>query len=199
MDPFVGLIGGERDVGVASAEFGEGGTFPWFDLTTVLDELGCVEPGGEAGEGAAGVDLRELVVVTDEHDLAAGMLGVVEELGELAGTDHGGFVDDHHRAAVELEVVGVVEMAEEPVEGHRGDGGAMFEFCGGAGSQRAADHAIAGGFPRFACRAEHVGLAGPRGAFDDVDAGTGAGDLPRACAPARRRATDGCRSRLRTR
>ena len=54
---------------------------------------------GEGGEHAAGFDRGELVVVTDQDDFGVGVAGVVEEPGEFAGADHGGFVDDDDRAA----------------------------------------------------------------------------------------------------
>ena len=41
----------------------------------------------------------ELVVVADEHDFGVAVAGVVEEPGEFAGPDHGGFVDNDDRAA----------------------------------------------------------------------------------------------------
>src|SRR5258707_1015102 len=48
----------------------------------------------ERGEGAAGVDLGELAVVTDEDDLGAVRACEVEELCELTGPNHACFVDD---------------------------------------------------------------------------------------------------------
>ena len=88
MDPLMSLVGSESAVGVAGAELCESVTFPGFDLATVLDQLGRVQPGREALECAAGVDFGELVVVTHEHDLGASRLGVVEEPGELACAHH---------------------------------------------------------------------------------------------------------------
>ena len=65
----------------------------------------------------------------------------------------------------------------EPVKGHRWDTGTVLQFGGGAGGERAADDPTPGGFPGLTCGAEHIGLAGPGCAFNDVHARTGPGDL----------------------
>jgi len=78
------------------AELGERFSFPGVVLAAVLGELDRLETHGEGGEGAAGVDLGELVMVADEDDLGAVSVGVVEETGQLAGADHGRFVDHDH-------------------------------------------------------------------------------------------------------
>ena len=93
MDAAVVLVGAEGPVGGAGAEAGQGLAFPVGVLASVLVEFDRAEAGGQAGEGAAGVDLGELVVVADEHDFGVGGVGVVEEFGELAGTDDRGLVD----------------------------------------------------------------------------------------------------------
>ncbi len=85
---------------------------PRLDLAAVVDEVAGVEPPGDGGERAAGFDLGELAVVTDEYDLRVGLGGVVEEPGELAGSDHGGFVDDDDVAIGQPGCVGTVEVDE---------------------------------------------------------------------------------------
>ena len=86
----------DRLVDLAGAELGERVPFDRILLATVLDELDCAEPFAEAGERAAGFDLGELARITDQHDLGVGVVGVVEEPGEFAGSDHRGFVRDDH-------------------------------------------------------------------------------------------------------
>ena len=88
-------------VGVAGAELGEGWLVDGVVLAAVFGEDDGGESAEEAGEGAAGFDLGELVVVADEDDFGVGGAGVVEEAGESAGVDHGGFVDDEHACARE--------------------------------------------------------------------------------------------------
>ena len=125
------------------------------------------------GEEAAGFDLGELVVVADEDELDLEGLGVVEELGEVAGADHGGFVDhedrwiwrDGRESAFEGEVAGARAMV---VEG-------MPEPASSSAAARAARAQPRTRMPLAsqASRAasKRVGLAGARAADDDLDAG----------------------------
>src|SRR5207244_2114800 len=136
--------------GVAVAELGQGVAFPAFSLPAVLGELDGVKAGGEGGEGAAGFDLGELVVVADEDDLGAVAPGVVEEPGELAGADHGRFVDDEDAAGREAGGVGPFEVGQESGQGGGGDAGAVLEFGGGPGGEGGAEHPVAGGLPGVA-------------------------------------------------
>src|SRR5947209_3845246 len=98
MDASVGLVRLERSVGITTSQLGKCGAFPGFDLALVLCELAGVEAGGEAGEGAAGVDLGQLMMVPDQHDLGVCSLGVGEESCEGAGADHGRLVHHDDRA-----------------------------------------------------------------------------------------------------
>ncbi|MDP8929817.1 MAG: hypothetical protein M3O70_14915 [Actinomycetota bacterium] len=66
-------------------------------------------------------DLGQLVVVADQYNLGVGTLGVVQKAGEGGGPDHGGLIDDEHRAGSEAPVLRVVEVCEQPVDGHRPD------------------------------------------------------------------------------
>ncbi len=134
-DAVVGVVGGERLVDVASTEPGERVAFPGFLLASVLFEGDGGEPPGEAVEEPAGVDRAELLRVADEHDLRPSSRRGVEEHGELAGADHGGFVDDDHGAVVELEgPVGELEGPER--EGVGRDRGLGLELRGGGRGQR---------------------------------------------------------------
>ena len=161
----------ERERGVAVVELGECVAFDWVAVAAVLGEADRVEPLGEGGEDAAGFDRGELVVVTDQDDLGVGAAGVVDEPCELAGADHGGFVDHHDRAAGEAGLGVAVERAEEAVEAARRDPGIGLELGGGAGGERAADDRVAGAFPHLAGDRQRVGLAGTGGTDDHRYAG----------------------------
>ncbi len=67
---------------------------PRLMLAANLAQLMLGKPFGERMEGAAGLDLRELAVVADEHELRAGTHGGLGEPCEVAGADHPGLVDD---------------------------------------------------------------------------------------------------------
>jgi hypothetical protein len=63
---------------------------------------------GQVGAGehaAAGFDRRELVRVADENRFGAGCCGGGQELAEVIGPDHGGFVDDDQALTAELQLV----------------------------------------------------------------------------------------------
>ena len=68
-------VGGEGCIGVAVPEFVERGLFPAVLLPPVVGELDRRQSGGEGTEQPAGVDLGQLVWVTDQNDLD--LLGVV--------------------------------------------------------------------------------------------------------------------------
>jgi hypothetical protein len=91
-----------RDDG-AVAVVVDGALLPGFDLPAVHRQLRGAQPPPEGTEPAAGVDRGELPVVADQDDLAAGLVGVVEQRSELAGAKHGGLVDHQHRPGVQLE------------------------------------------------------------------------------------------------
>ncbi len=85
-------------------------------LASVLGQRDRWDAVGDGGEGAAGVDLGELAGVADQDELGPGVVGGVDEAGEVAGADHGGFVDDEHGAFVEEGPPGV-EDADDAVDG----------------------------------------------------------------------------------
>ena len=72
-DVAVVVVGAEPGEGVAVAQFVERGVFPLGVLAAVDGQLGDVgaEEVDGGGEHAAGADLGELVVVTDEDHLGA--------------------------------------------------------------------------------------------------------------------------------
>ena len=152
--------------GVSVAELGECVAFDWVAVAAVLGEADRVGPSGEGGEDAAGVDRGKLVVVTDQDDLGVGAAGVVDEPCELAGADHGGFVDHHDRAAGEAGLGVAVERAEEAVQAARRDPGIGLELGGGAGGEGASDDRVAVAFPHLPGDGQRVGLAGTGGTDD---------------------------------
>ena len=97
---------------------------------------------GDGGEGAAGVDLGELAGVADQDELGPCVVGGVDEAGEVAGADHGGFVDDEHGAVVEEGPTGV-EDADDAVDGLGRDAGAGLEFGRGSSRERGAEDRVA--------------------------------------------------------
>lgn len=121
----IGVVGGDDSpvsvesghcrLDVAGAEFGGGLSFDAVSLAAVLGEGVGFESGRERAEESACVDFRELSVVADEHDLGRCLVGAVDDVGELAGADHCGFVDDEHGLSVEAFVSGV-ERPDEAVD-----------------------------------------------------------------------------------
>ena len=59
--------------------------------------------GAELGEhAAAGFDRGELMCVADQDGLGSGCGGGGEQLAQVVGADHGGFIDDHQGVRPEL-------------------------------------------------------------------------------------------------
>jgi len=67
-------------------------------LSAVLGQGDGGQLAGQGPECSAGGELGELAVVPDQHQLPAGPGGDVQELGEVAGAEHAGLVDDQHPA-----------------------------------------------------------------------------------------------------
>ena len=107
--------------------------------------------------------------VADEHELGAGGLDVVDELGELAGADHPGLVDDEDGSRGEELAWTVAEVGEQGVDAGGVDPGAVAQLERGAAGERRADHLVAFGLPCLARGVERVGLAGAGLADDDRD------------------------------
>jgi hypothetical protein len=103
------------------------------NLPAVLSQADGPEPDGQATEGAAGVDLRQLGGVADQHDLGAAAVGVVQDLGEEAGADHARLVDDQHRVAAQPWRLGILQVQQQPADGAALDAGAVGQFFGRLG------------------------------------------------------------------
>ena len=89
---------------VTVAEVVERGVFPLVALASVDREFaGAVAERVERGsESAASGDLGKLVVIADEDHLRSGCVGAGDDLVEVDGAAHAGFVDDHDRVRVEV-------------------------------------------------------------------------------------------------
>ena len=103
-DPVVMLVAVERGVDVPCAQLRECAAFPSFGLAAVLGERDGFGSGGEAVEESAGVDRVQLSRVADEHNFRLGVVGGVEEEGELTGAGHRCFINDERRPRVEGQV-----------------------------------------------------------------------------------------------
>ena len=90
---------------VAAAQGSECLAVPWLVLTTNFMKLGRAHAIGQCPKGTAGVDLGELPVVADEHQLRFGPRGCARERGKVPSADHPGLVDDEHGVALQLRAV----------------------------------------------------------------------------------------------
>ena len=128
--PVVGPVGGHGLLDQAGADQLQGLAFPGLVLAAVLGQLAGAEAETEGAEAAAGVDRGQLPVIADQHHLGPGLLGVLEEAGQLAAAEHAGLIHHQHRPAVQL-LAAAVQVGQEPVAGGhlleplglQGDGG----------------------------------------------------------------------------
>jgi hypothetical protein len=98
----MGLVGGHGLLHQPRADQLEGFAFPGLLLAAVLGQLAGADSEPEGAEAAPGVDRRQLPVITDQHHLCPGLLGMVEEAGQLAAAQHAGLVHHQHRPGVQL-------------------------------------------------------------------------------------------------
>jgi hypothetical protein len=112
----MGPVGGHRLLDQPVTDQLQGLAFPGLVLAAVLGQLAGAEAEPEGAEAAAGVDGGQLPVVTDQHHLGLGAVGVLQEPGELAAAQHAGLIDHQHRPGVQL-LLSSVEVAQEPVAG----------------------------------------------------------------------------------
>ncbi len=89
-------IGRQCGVDVTLAQVLDRLAFPWLGLPAVLRQRGCAKSQPESPKPSACLDGSELLVIANEHDLTAGVLGVVEQAGELAGAEHPRLVHHQH-------------------------------------------------------------------------------------------------------
>ncbi len=154
----VGLDGsGDRPV----TQVGEGGLLPRLALAAVDAQLGdTAGVHGGGGEPAAGADLGQLVVVTDQQHPAPG--------GDLAGDDRFEGADVghprlvHHQQRPRLRgVVAAAPLVEQRVQRPGRDAGTGGQLDRRPGRRGRPDHPMAGLLERGADGVEGERLAGP--------------------------------------
>ena len=114
--PVMGPVGSHRLLDQPRADQLQGLAFPGLLLAAVLDQLGGAQAEAEGAETAAGVDRGQLPVIANQHHLGLGLLGVLEQAGQLAAADHAGLIHHQHRAGVQL-LPASVQVAQQPVAG----------------------------------------------------------------------------------
>ena len=167
VDAAVLLVGGDRLSGSTVGDMVERAPFPRFRLALVVNQLDREPAADQGAERAAGLDLGQLAVIADEHQLAVRAFDVLEQLGQLPGRDHAGLVDDEHAPLRERPAV--VDIVHQRGRAGRLDPGACGQLAGGAAGHRDAQHGMAGLLPRLAGRGEREGLARPGFAGHDDD------------------------------
>ena len=158
--PVMGLVGGHRLLDQPGADQLEGFAFPGLLLAAVLDQLGGAEAEPEGAEAAAGVDRGQLPVIADQDHLGLGLLGVLEQAGQLAAADHAGLIDHQHRAGVQL-LAAAVQVAEEPVAGGHVLEPLALQAHGGDPGRGRGQEPVAVQLPGMAGDAQGEGLARP--------------------------------------
>ena len=101
VEPAVALVEVERSVGVAVTDELDGLALPALFLAAVVDQRDRRKPGREGAEDAAGFDRGQLVGVADDDELPACRVDARDELGERAGAEHAGLVDDQNGSGLE--------------------------------------------------------------------------------------------------
>jgi hypothetical protein len=175
-DPLVGLVGGHGLLHQPTADQLQGLAFPGLLLAAVLDQLAGPQAEAEGAEAAAGVDRRQLPVIAHQDHLCLGLLGVVEEAGELAGAEHAGLVHHQHRPSVQ-PLAALVEVGQEPVAG----GGLLeplgLQADGGDAGGGTGQGPVAVQLPGMPGHAQGERLARPGPPDDQRDAGAALADV----------------------
>jgi hypothetical protein len=167
----MGLEGGHRLVDETGPDEVEGFAFPGLLLPAVLGQLRGAEAEAEGAEAAAGVDRGQLPVIAHQHHLGLGLLGVLEEAGELAAADHAGLIHHQHRPVAE-GLMATVEVAQQPVAGgHLLEPLPLQAHGGDSGRSGRGQEPVAVQLPGMAGDAQGEGLARPGPSHDHRDAG----------------------------
>jgi hypothetical protein len=175
VNSLAGRVRREGDLGIPGAQLGQRSTLPRLGLPPVGGQLDGAQAANQTCERTPGVDLEELKVVADEHNLGTGCFDVTEEMRKRTGTHHGGLVH-HHGSRIEDKAT-TGDPPEEPVDRQRRDPGTGLKFgCGpsGEGSADDPEPALAGG-------RQPSGLASAGNAFDGFDAGARSGEGSNLC------------------
>jgi hypothetical protein len=159
--PVMGLVGGHGLLDEPGADQVEGFTFPGLVLAAVLGELAGAETQAEGTEAAAGVDRGQLPVIADQDHLGPGLLGVLQEPGELARADHAGLIDHQDRPGIQL-LAAAIQVAQEPVAGGHLLESLALEADGRDAGRGCGQEPVAVQLPGMPGDAEGEGLARPR-------------------------------------
>ena len=145
----------------AVAELVERRALPGVDLAVVLGQLDREAAVDEPAERAAGLELGQLAVVADEHQLAADRRDVrrAARASCRVGTMPASSTTSTHRSRQRAERV--AQVAEQRGDARAADAGAVLELARGAPRDGHAEHRMPGGLPRLARGAERERLAGP--------------------------------------
>jgi hypothetical protein len=158
--PVMGLVGSDGFLNQSGSDQLEGFAFPGLLLPPVLSQLRGAEAKPQGAEAAAGIDRRQLPIIADQHDLGLGLVGVVEEAGELAAADHAGLIDHQDGAGVQL-LAAAVQVAEEAVAGGHVLEPLALQAHGGDPGRGRAQEPVAVQLPGMAGDAQGEGLARP--------------------------------------
>src|SRR3546814_18482299 len=107
----------------------------------------------------ARLDRLQLLRVTDQDHLRAGVSGFAQHPLELARADHAGLVDDQHVTRCQAIAVPRPAMFDAGARA-RGDARPAFAILGAYPCARRAAHGVTRGTPGLACDDEHFPLAG---------------------------------------
>ncbi len=122
-------VGGGGLLAPAGAEVFDGLALPRVALTAVLRELDGEPASRERSKRTAGVDGRQLPVVADEDELAAGSFDMVEDRRELPRAGHASLVD--HQDDAPRKPLAALESGNERGEARRRDAGLVLELLRG--------------------------------------------------------------------
>jgi len=122
VDAVVRLIADDRPLCVALTQLVKRGALPAADLAVVLGQLDRQAAIDESAERAAGFELGQLAMVTDEHELAATRRGGLDQLRELPRRDHARLIHDEHAAFRQRPMF---EAAEQRGDARAADAGAV--------------------------------------------------------------------------
>ena len=156
------LIERDRGFGAAVAEVLERRAFPRVDLAVVLGQLDGEPALDEAAKRASRLELGQLTVVADEHQLAADRRGRLHELGELSRREHPGLIDHEHAPLRQRARPAALQVAEQRGDARTRDPRILLELPRGATRDRHPEHGQPGRLPRLTRRGERERLAGPR-------------------------------------
>jgi hypothetical protein len=167
-EPTVLVVGTDEALHLAAAQGAERVPVPAVALPADVVELNRAQALRERTERPARLDLGELAVVADQHELGVRVARRVGQRREIARADHAGLVDDQHCARRELHAA--LEAAPETSDRRRVDPRLVAQFARRARRQPTAEHRAAAPPPRLDCRLQRERLARAGRGTHDLDA-----------------------------